>query len=113
MKFTKYDSEGRVLFVGDAPESMIELQGDDVVIGEVDGRTHYVRAGVAVPRPLNPATFGNRQLNYLPVPCEIEINGKSYRCTEPSATLEFTYPGRYSVIVRAFPYLDANFEVST
>jgi len=79
----------------------------------IDGNLFYVRKGQIVPRPANPATFGDRRLNALPVPSEIIINGKPYACTESHATLEFTYPGRYEVTVRAFPFIDAQFEVST
>lgn len=78
----------------------------------IDGKRFYVRAGAIAPRPENPATFGNRVFNNLPVPSQIIVNGTPYDCRERTATLELTYPGRYEVTVKAFPHIEAHFEVS-
>lgn len=46
VKFSKYDpASGRILFVGEVPKSMLELQGDHVVVGAADPRIHYVDLG--------------------------------------------------------------------
>jgi hypothetical protein len=110
--FTRYDPEsGKVLSVGAVPESMIELQGANVFVGEIDADTQYVKDGQACQRPVNPASRTENLLHQLPAPCQIIINGKSYPCADPTAELTFTYPGTYQVRVEAFPFLDASFEV--
>lgn len=111
MQFAKYDEQGRVLFIGDVPESMLALQGERVFIGEIDGALEYVHAGNKHPRPANPACLTGYELHNLPVPCKIRINQREYACSEASAALELTYPGLYRIAVQAFPFLDANFEV--
>jgi hypothetical protein len=90
---------------------MIELQGANVFVGEIDGDTQYVKDGQACQRPVNPASRTENLLQQLPVPCEIVINGKSYLCADTTAELDFTYPGVYQIKVIAFPCLDADFEV--
>jgi hypothetical protein len=79
----------------------------------IDGAAFYVVKGRVEPRPASPAQFGDRVLFGLPVPCQIVINGTSYQCYEPAATIDFTYKGTYSIAVRAFPYQDANFQITT
>lgn len=110
-QFAKYDEQGRVLFIGDVPESMLSLQGEGIFVGEIDGATQYIVAGGKHPRPANPARLMGQNLHDLPVPCVIKINKKEYPCNEASAQLNFTYPGLYRVTVQAFPCLDASFEV--
>ncbi|MEJ7745347.1 MAG: hypothetical protein WKF61_01040 [Luteimonas sp.] len=79
----------------------------------VDGATFYVKNGVVTARPQNPARLDDgKQLYRLPIPCTITINDKSYPCREDRATLEFTYPGRYAIRVRSFPWQDATFEIT-
>ncbi|MDQ1817294.1 hypothetical protein RBA41_28710 [Massilia sp. CCM 9210] len=109
--FAKYDIDGRVLFHGDVPKSMIALQGDRVFVGDIDGRTHYVRDGHKYARPANPALLVGLDLTQLPMPCDVVINDKTYPCGDGRATLSFKLPGRYRVRVVAFPFLDANFEI--
>lgn len=111
MQFAKYDEQGRVLFIGDVPESMLALQGERVFIGEIDGTLEYVIDGNKQPRPANPARLSGYALHNLPVPCKIRINQREYACSEASAAVELTYPGVYRINVQAFPFLDANFEV--
>lgn len=110
--FAKYDDSGRVLFNADVPESMIELQGGMIYIGEIDGSTQYVLNGVKTQRPANPARRQGACLVNLPAPCTIQINGTPYACADTTAALSFTYPGEYRVTVSAFPYLDAQFDLS-
>lgn len=110
-QFAKYDEQGRVLFIGDVPESMLALQGERVFVGEIDGALEYVNAGNKQPRPANPAMLAGQTLHNLPVPCVIKINKQEYPCNEASAMLDFTYPGLYRITVRAFPFLDGVFEV--
>lgn len=110
--FARYDENGRVLFNAEVPESMIELQGPMIYIGEIDARTQYVLNGKKTQRPANPAQRHGACLVNLPAPCTIDINGRPYACTDTTATLSFTYPGEYRVTVSAFPYLDAQFDIA-
>lgn len=109
--FTKYDIDGRVLFHGDVPDSMIALQGERVFVGNVDGRTQYVRDGHRHARPANPALLVGLELTQLPMPCEVVINDKTYPCGGGRATVNFNLPGQYRVRIVAFPFLDALFEI--
>ncbi|MFB9246419.1 hypothetical protein [Massilia antarctica] len=109
--FAKYDVDGRVLFNGDVPESMLALQGQRIFVGDIDGRTRYVRDGHKHARPESPALLTGRDLTQLPMPCKVVINDKTYPCGEGRATLNFNLPGLYRVRIVAFPFLDALFEI--
>lgn len=111
-QFAKYDKTGRVLFLGDVPEEMLALQGDRVFVGPIDPETQYIVGGQARARPANPAARQGQNLYNLPAPCQITINGKVYDCPDTTAALDFTYPGTYHVRVSAFPFLDAEFELT-
>ena len=41
----KYDDTGVILFSGDIPESMIKLQGDNVILGKGTSAFQYVKNG--------------------------------------------------------------------
>ena len=110
-RFVKHDDDGRILFAGDVPESQLEYQGDDIVLGEADPKTQYVSNKRIVARPTNPALLVGRVLRNLPKPCQITINGKVYPCNDGIAELAFTYPGTYAITVEAWPYRDAEYEV--
>lgn len=72
--------------------------------------THYVSEGTVAERPACPAQLDGLTLVDLPVPCTIIINGKEYECNDTTAELSFNLPSKYSIMVRAFPYLDGVFE---
>lgn len=110
--FAKYDARGRILFVGSVPASMVELQGDNVYVGDADPRRHWIDKGEVAERPDSPAVLAGSVLSQLPAPCTVWINGAAYLCTDTSAQLDFTYPGTYHVRVEAFPFLDATFTVT-
>lgn len=112
-QFAKFDSQGRILFTGDVPEAMLELQGDMIYEGAADPATQYIVKRQLRDRPPSPARRVGAELVDLPVPCDILINGVRYPCGDATATLSFDYPGRYVIKVVAFPYLDAQFELST
>jgi hypothetical protein len=112
-QFARYDDEGRILFMGDVPADLLPLQGEQIVIADdVHPERHYVVDGQLTLRPANPARIHGTELNGLPRPCDIVINGRAYACADGHAQLEFTYPGTYRVVVRAFPFVDATFEVT-
>ena len=110
-RFAKYDDAGRILFTGDVPEEMVELQGENVYVGAIDGATQYVVAGKIAERPRNRAVLVGRELANLPVPCQIQINGTTYDCVDGRASLNFAYPGTYRIRITGFPCLDAEFEI--
>jgi hypothetical protein len=116
VRFAKYDQSGRILFIGEVPESMLDAQtadGNALVVGVADPATDYVRRGRITARPVNPAQLDGLQLTGLPAPCAIHINGQRYDCPDREATLHFSYPGSYQIRVEAFPYLDAIFTVES
>lgn len=81
------------------------------VDGDWLGKPYYVLNGVVTPQPENPAALSGMELSNLPVPCEIRINDQSYQCTDSTATLSFSQPGAYKVIVKAWPHLDKEFSI--
>jgi hypothetical protein len=116
MSLTFYRTDGAINHVLSGDQSVIDLNkstSSNWVEGAWDGETHYVLDGVATERPANPATLDGLTLNNLPVPCKIVINSTYYDCTDDTAELEFDYAGTYKVIIEAFPYLNAEFEIET
>jgi len=110
--YIKYNDVGRILFKGEVPESMLELQGTlgvDILRGHADPAKDYVRDGQVLPRPANRTELAGHTLIGLPRPCVIRINGAAYPCDEPVAVLSFPYPATYQISIEAFPYLDAAF----
>ena len=58
MKYVTFDPDtGRILSSGDIPESMIQLQGEHVLLGEGSSRTHYVENGQLCLKPECPGDF--------------------------------------------------------
>ncbi|MFZ6813761.1 hypothetical protein ACO0K3_04790 [Undibacterium sp. Rencai35W] len=110
--FAKYDNTGRILATGSMPAAMLALQDGNIYAGTVDADRHYIADGVALPRPVNPATFAGATLSNLPAPCVIRINASEYPCTDSTATLNLTLAGTYAVTVIAFPFLDAIFTIT-
>ena len=115
--FSVADASGRVVRSGRVPfESWIPRQasadGEQAVAGAVDGDTHWINAGSVEARPMNPAALQGETLTSLPVPCTIYIDGTAYACTDDTAELSFPYAGTFALQVKAWPYLDAAFEVT-
>jgi hypothetical protein len=112
INFVKHDATGRILFCGQVPASMIELQGDNVVIGVADPTLDYVLNGAIASRPANSAALVGMTLTRLPVPCSINIAGTIHESSEDTAELSFSLAGTYQVVVSAWPVLDASFQVT-
>ena len=106
MIFTQYNEQGRILFHGDMPENLIDMQGDNVCLGAESPETHYVVNREFVKRKQSPVRLHGMSLQNIPVGSLIKINGASYLATESVCNLNFTYPGTYRVAVECFPYLD-------
>jgi len=111
-QFVKHDDTGRVLYAGLVPTEMLELQGENVVAGEADPSKHYVLAGAITDRPANTAILEGMTLMELPIPCTITVEGVEHACADLTADLSFSHPGTYTVTVKAFPMLDATFQVT-
>ncbi|CUK21773.1 hypothetical protein [Achromobacter xylosoxidans] len=115
--YSLYDADGRVLYVlclqqKDQLEQVISSNGAaGYVDGSVDGRTQYVEEGRVKPRPECTAVLTGSLLSGMPVPSSISINRQEYLCNEGSAQLEFDQPGKYRVVVRAWPQMDKEFEI--
>lgn len=113
LNFVLYDSEGRITSTQRAPEGILLGQLLEVPEWRDDyDLTHYVENGEIHQRPVNPALFEGKTLSSLPSPCVITINGVKYECTDTTAKLDFTYPSVYNIVVEAFPYLTAHFNVT-
>lgn len=106
-----YDASGRVTAFMTVPDSMVNLQHDNVVHGRVDPATEYVADRTILPRPACPATLAGSTLSGMPVPSTLFINDKPFAITEDSVTLAFPNPGVYHLRLVAWPYLDGHFEV--
>lgn len=113
-QYVVYDASGRIVQYGSVPDSMFDIQkkgGRLVLEGMGNWDTHYVHADAIIERPANPANLEGGWLEQLPAPCTIHINDTPYPCADGRAELSFAYPGRYTVRVEAFPYLDKTFEM--
>lgn len=115
--FSVADATGRVVRIGRVPfaswiSRQASAEGEQAVVGAVDSATHWINAGSVEARPTNPAALQGETLTNLPVPCTIYIDGTAYACTDGTAELSFPYAGTFALRVKAWPYLDAVFEVT-
>ncbi|OHC66974.1 MAG: hypothetical protein A3H93_18090 [Rhodocyclales bacterium RIFCSPLOWO2_02_FULL_63_24] len=78
-----------------------------------DPERYWVEGGAVALRPMQVTALNGLTLASLPDPCEIAIDGVRYPCTGGTATLSFGQPGTHRVRVEAFPFLPAEFEVTT
>lgn len=110
--FVKHDDAGHILYTGQVPGTMLELQGENVVAGEADLDLDYVLDGAITRRPANTAVLKGMKLRSLPKPCVITVEGVAHDCIDATADLSFSLPGTYTVTVSAWPMVDATFEVT-
>lgn len=111
VEMSVYNEAGRVTSFITVPESMANLQTDNVVYGRVDPATEYVLDRTATPRPPCPATLSDLVLSGVVQPCTLFINDTPFEVTSDTVTLSFTNPGVYHLRLVKWPYLDGNFEV--
>ena len=71
----------------------------------------YVCGGTLTARPVCPARLDDLVLSRLPSPCLITINERDYPCETSTVELEFDQPGKYHIVVQAWPYLDKEFTI--
>lgn len=112
-KIAFYDTDGRITGVLSGPSSSvqatIEYLKTPFVNGEGNQDTDYVREGTIVARPECPAILSGKMLMGLPVPSHIKINDQDYPCDTNEVELEFDQPGKYRIVVQAWPHLDKEF----
>ena len=115
-ELTRYDpATGRVVNKLTVPGEEVQQYLDldpYLVEGEADFLTDYVLNKVITHRPANPAVLTGKALTALPIPCTIKINKIAYDCKDDHADLNFVYPGTYTIVIVAFPFLDATFTVT-
>lgn len=116
-KFVLTDSSGKIIQWGSMPYSMLALQvpptGGSIVEGEGTSTTHYVSNGAITSRPANPSTISGMTISNVPSPSTVTISGVNPQTvTDGVVDLSFTQPGTYTVVVAAWPMLDATFSVT-
>ncbi len=115
--YSLYDSDGRVFSVlslqqVDQLERLVSMNGAAGYIeGVVDPETQYVQEGRVESRPPGTSMLTGSVLSGLPVPCVVSVNRMEYPCNQSSIELEFDQPGRYRIVVRAWPQIDKEFEI--
>ena len=113
--FVVHDAQGRILRCGKCPPGSVDIQasgpGETALQADwFDGA--YVVDGALVPRPASPVALIDMTLTGVPVPAVVRINAAQYEADESTVELDITYPGKYRIVVEAWPYLDAEFEVT-
>lgn len=113
MKFAKYDpTNGRILFVGEVPDSMIELQSGPLYEGEANQLTQYIVDGELHDRPANPTVVTGSVLTNVPVPATLKVDGVVYQTNEATIELDFPNPGTYKIVVESWPHLNGEYEIT-
>ena len=119
MIVTTYDSTGKIMgLINSDPVTIGHTQNNlpdqTFIEGDylADRATKYVLDGSIADRPANPSILTGFDLTSLPVPCDIHVNQSVYPCTDGYATLSFSLPGTYRVIVKAWPMLDKEFSIA-
>lgn len=108
-----HDPTGRIISRLQANKATLALNasknaGASVIAVHMEGEL-YISNGYPTLRPANPARFVGSTLRRLPVPCTITINGTEYPCNADHADITFDQPGKYTIVVAAWPYLDKEF----
>lgn len=108
-----YNARGEIEGFLSAPQDVLDLNtpGRQWVEGRIDREIYYIDGGELTARPINPTTLADATLIDVPGNSIISINGVDYPCDEGGEVeLEFDQPGTYSIVVKCWPYLDAEFE---
>lgn len=118
---------GEIVQWGKTDEDILSAYTDTdhgVILGAYDGNLYYVSSGAATSRPANPATLvastitadgaSNSILSGLPVGAVVTLLGQGGTITGAGSTrsLSATDAGTFILLVSAFPYVDAQFEVT-
>ncbi|MDH2051126.1 hypothetical protein [Achromobacter marplatensis] len=113
--FILYEPQsGRILSLFAGDEAAARMTADFMRLRCMPGRASlsldYVDDGEVIRRlEMNPFIDG-RSISNLPATCSVQVNDVMYECSDGIVELEFEQPGKYRVIVRAFPFLDLELE---
>lgn len=132
VSFVRFDTATGAILNGYAMSRRIyaQMSADkpDFLEGSGTPATHYVdlpRKVIVLKQP-SPATINGYVLSKLPKPCDVIVGLKYergaiagmlfdpngvYKVTDGTVTLSLKVPGRYLVLVKSVPYLDAEFTV--
>lgn len=104
-------STGRIAKAVQCPVDAIHLQvgtHQDYISGSVQDDLHFVNttSGHLTARPELPVTHLGNTLQSVPAGAVITIEGVPYTADGSVIELSFAYPGRYTVDVAYWPYLD-------
>jgi hypothetical protein len=110
LKAVIYNADGYILREYNGPETHVDIQvgKGELLLKHVSGNssTDYVDLDSLVIKPKK-----DYDIDALPLPCNISIEGEIYHCTE-QPEFEFDAPGMYTIEVDAGPqYLRKTFHV--
>lgn len=122
VRFAKFDpANGRILFVGEVPESMLDLQGDHVIACDADPAGQYIADGAVVDRPsmgVTVPTTGTADgttetiIAAVPAGAHVRVLGPASMDGVTDAagdvTLTFALAGDYTVSIECFPFADVS-----
>lgn len=126
MKFANYDESGRIRFVGDVPESMIELQQGSIWIGDADPETDYIVGGERRQRRPFPASVARSTVKAdatdvlivagVPAGATLSMSGpvsaEGKVDTAGDVKLTFALLGTYELTLSLFPFLDLRVSIN-
>lgn len=112
-----YDMKGEIKYIvsGDdvVIQTTLENSKDHFIDGSWEPDLFYVKDGQPIERPANTATLDGLVLHNLPTPCKMFINETEYHVEDSTVELELPMSAKYRIIIVAFPFLDAEFEIET
>jgi hypothetical protein len=113
--YVTYLPSGEITGYGTCLPEVLSLQvvreGESIMVGKGTFRD-YVLDGQIVTRPWNTTKLVGMQLQDVPNPSVITIEGINYDCTDGTVDLSFDVPGLYTVMVSSFPYMAVAFQVT-
>lgn len=121
--YSIYDAaSGMIACTGFTFDDPVEILGQSFVIGEYDGATHYVVAGVPTERPDNNATISKTTMQAdgvdavvisgLPAGCIVSCSCTGYTVEDGEFEFAVTAPGVYTITAELFPYKLKTWEVT-
>lgn len=123
-----YDAaDGRIKRFGNAPPDHVAIQagpGEVAIEGSGSDTGHYVVSGAIVPRPTMPTSIDKTEcladgvdvvtISGVPNPTDVRVSGPAsevMQVTDGALELTFDVPGRYRILLQAFPYLDHEYQI--
>lgn len=114
---TTYDKSGRFMNIVECSESSLELY-DKYLDGGIDGNLYYFLSGQATPRPPMPASIdkatikaNSQEIAVITGPPGATLTvsgpiGAQEIMDEDGIAFSTGYPGRYTLKMELFPFLD-------